>query len=96
MEFTDFQLLAFILAFNHYGINSNQTDWFIGRKSVISGGTAPTLVGGFKTFLNAPDPLIYPSASRAKAPSINGNVIGCIGSYLIPYITNVDGDVIFT
>ena len=95
VEFTDFQPLAFIPAFNHYGVNSNQTDWFIGRKSVTSGGTAPTLVGGFKTFLNEPDPLIYPSATLAQAPSINGNVIGCIGSYLIPYLTNVDGDVRF-
>ena len=95
VEFTDFQPLDFTPAFNGYGVNSNQTDWFIGRKSVTSGGTGPTLVGGFKTFLNAPDPLLYPSASLAQAPSINGNVTGCLGSFLIPYFTNVNGDVRF-
>jgi large repetitive protein len=95
VQFTDFQPLAFVPAFNSYGVNSDETDWFIGRRSVTSGATSPTLVGGFKTFLNQPDGTQYPPTALATAPTINGKITGCPGEYLIPYFSNVNGDVRF-
>ncbi|OYU64990.1 MAG: hypothetical protein CFE22_15890 [Cytophagaceae bacterium BCCC1] len=95
VEFNDFQPLSFIPAFNSYGVDPLQTDWSIGRKSINSNVSAPVLSGGYRTFLNEPDASVYPSASLAAAPTLNGNVTGCAGAYFIPYFTNVDGDVRF-
>ena len=53
------------------------------------------MINSFKTFLNIPDVSVYTVASLAAAPSLNGDIQGCAGAYLIPYFTNVNGDVKF-
>ncbi len=93
--FNNFKPLAFIPAFNSYGVNSSESDWYVGRKSVNTGTSSPSLINSFKTFLNTPDASVYNVASLAAAPSLNGNIQGCAGAYLIPYYANVNGDVKF-
>lgn len=93
--FNDIQPLGFFAAFNDYGVNPNQTNWQIGRKSIYSGPQAPQLINSYKTFLVEPDPIVYPSSSLAAPPIIESNIVGCPGSYLIPFTSHVEGDVKF-
>ncbi|SOE23936.1 hypothetical protein SAMN06298216_4308 [Spirosomataceae bacterium TFI 002] len=93
--FKDIQPLGFFAAFNSYGVDPNETDWLIGRKSKYSGTVAPQLINSYKTFLVEPDALVYPSSSLASPPSVATNIIGCPGNYLIPFNSDVVGDVKF-
>lgn len=93
VDFDDIQPLAFIPAFNSYGVNSaTTTDPLITRKSITSGTTAPSLPNSFKTFLTYPDPAQFPPANLAGAPIIQ-SITGCPGAYTVNYINTAPGDV---
>lgn len=95
VKFDDIQPYGFTPAFNAFGVNASETNWNIGRKSIYSGTESPNLAGSFPTFLQEPDPIVYPSVSLAQAPTISGLITGCPGAYKIPFNSVVAGDVKF-
>ncbi len=92
VDYNSFQPLQFIPAFNKYGVNSADTNWLSGRRSINSGTTGPTLVGGYKTFLNVPDTSIFKVAQKVPGVQIT-SITGCPGNYQINYNLPVAGDI---
>ncbi len=87
-----FRPVAFDVAVNSYGVNSGQTDWNIGRRSINS-ATAPSLVNGYRVFLNIPDPAFFPLSALPTSPTfLNPSITGC-GPYSFNYNTTSTGDV---
>ena len=94
MEFSSgFEPISFDLAFNSYGVDPNQTDWTIGRRSVNS-ATTPTLTNGYEIFLNEPDPTLYTYASLPPTPTFaSPAIIGCYpGPYTLRFNVSQSGD----
>ncbi|MFV8360867.1 MBG domain-containing protein, partial [Flavobacterium sp. LS1P3] len=86
-----FQPIAFNVAVNSYGV-SQSGDYNIDRRS-ISAAKAPSLLNGYKVFLNNPDSNLYPVASIPAAPTfLNPAIINC-GPYLIRFNISEPGDV---
>ncbi|MFV5699114.1 hypothetical protein ACM55H_12175, partial [Flavobacterium sp. ZT3R17] len=86
-----FEPIAFNVAVNSYGVS--QTGGFNVTRRSINAATAPSLLNGFKVFLNNPDPNLYPVASIPAAPTfLNPAIINC-GPYLIRFNTSEAGDV---
>lgn len=86
-----FKPIAYDIALNDYGV-ANKGNWLEDRKSVNS-ADSPSLVGGYKLFLNSPDRTLYPvtpitsSAQFASVP-----VTGCGGGYALHFVMPAAGD----
>ncbi|MDI1303973.1 MAG: DUF11 domain-containing protein, partial [bacterium] len=86
-----FEPIAFNVAVNSYGVS--QTGGFNITRRSVNAATSPSLLNGFKVFLNNPDPNLYPVASIPAAPTfLNPAIINC-GPYLIRFNTSEAGDV---
>ncbi|MES2864940.1 MAG: DUF11 domain-containing protein, partial [Bacteroidota bacterium] len=86
-----FQPIAFNVAVNSYGV-SQSGGFNITRRS-INAATSPSLLNGFKVFLNNPDSNLYPIASVPAAPTFLNPAITNCGPYLIRFNISEAGDV---
>ncbi|MDI6046939.1 MBG domain-containing protein, partial [Flavobacterium yafengii] len=86
-----FQPIAFNVAVNSYGVS--QTGGFNITRRSVNAATSPSLLNGFKVFLNNPDSNLYPIASIPAAPTfLNPAIINC-GPYLVRFNISEAGDV---
>ena len=86
--------LSYIVAFNSFGC-INTGNWIQDRRSIVLPHLAPPyLQGGFPTFLNPPDPTIYPPCVVPAKPVLLAPVIaGCPpGPYNVRFDAPQDGD----
>jgi uncharacterized repeat protein (TIGR01451 family) len=89
-----FRPFGFAIAITPYGVNKAQTNWLIGRKSTSTAPTTTSLIDGYPTFVNVPDPLIYPAAPDPVPPTLlTPAVRGCNPNYEIHYNLPAPGDV---
>ncbi|WP_396212895.1 hypothetical protein, partial [Flavobacterium sp.] len=88
---TGFKPLAYDLALNSYGV-SNIGPWATTRRSINS-TTAPSLLNGFKIFLNQPDPIQYGIATVPAAPVFLNPAITNCSPFNINFNTSEPGDV---
>jgi uncharacterized repeat protein (TIGR01451 family) len=89
---TGFQPIAYNLAVNSYGVTA-VGPFNITRRSINS-ALAPSLLNGFKVFLNNPDNTLYPVAAVPAAPTfLNPAITGCGSLYQINYNIGSPGDV---
>lgn len=86
-----FKPLAFTIYFNKYGV-TNTSNFPVDRRSVNTGGTAPSLSNGYPVFLNSPDATLFPRSSVPAAPVIK-KFYGCSGNYFVAYSTSAPGDI---
>ncbi|MBL7885986.1 MAG: hypothetical protein JNJ52_04505, partial [Flavobacterium sp.] len=87
-----FQPIAFNVAVNSYGVTPTGA-FNITRRSINS-AVAPSLLNGFKVFLNNPDPAVYPVAAVPLPPTfLNPAITGCGTAYQIRYNITSPGDV---
>lgn len=87
-----FQPLAFNVALNNYGTSTTPVDWLVTRKSV-NAAVSPSLTNGYRTFLNIPDPIIFPVSVIPSPPTFaNPAVTGC-GPYTFKFNAPEAGDV---
>ena len=88
------QPLSYIVAFNSFGC-VDSGDWVKDRRSRVLPKLAPPyLQGGFPTFLNPPDPTVYPPCIVPAKPVLLAPVIaGCPpGPYNVRFEAPQDGD----
>ena len=91
---TGFQPLSYIVAFNNFGV-ADSGNWIQNRRSIVLPKlVAPYLQGGYPTFLNPPDPSIYPTCVVPARPVLLAPVIaGCPpGPYNVRFQAPQDGD----
>lgn len=89
-----FRPLAYLVAFNYFGIDSSLT-WVQSRKSITMQQFDPTsLEGGYPVFLNQPDPLLYVPCDLPKPPSlVSPTISGCPpGPYNVRFQAPQPGD----
>jgi hypothetical protein len=89
-----FKPLSYIVAFNNFGVADNG-NWIQDRRSIVLPKlVAPYLQGGYPTFLNPPDPTIYPACIVPAKPVLLAPVIaGCPpGPYNVRFEAPQDGD----
>jgi len=89
-----FQPLSYIIAFNDFGV-ADSGNWIQNRRSIVLPKlVAPYLQGGYPTFLNPPDPSVYPSCVVPARPVLLAPVIaGCPpGPYNVRFEAPQDGD----
>lgn len=86
-----YQPVAYNVAINKYGISSVQT-WDVSRKS-RNDATAPQLLGGYRIFLNVPDPLIFPVGAIPANPTFGTPPVSGCGPYSIKFNAPEQGDV---
>jgi hypothetical protein len=92
ITFHNFQPLAFVLYFNKYGVDPNNSNWLTGRRSTTLSGAATSLSNGYPVFLNEPDVTLFPLATQPLAPTVTG-ISGCTGNYKIDLTTSAPGDI---
>jgi hypothetical protein len=89
-----FQPLSFLVAFNDFGV-ADSGNWVQNRRSIVLPKLiSPYLQGGYPTFLNPPDPSIYPACVIPSSPVLLAPVIaGCPpGPYNVRFEAPQDGD----
>ncbi|HXO74281.1 MAG TPA: T9SS type A sorting domain-containing protein [Puia sp.] len=89
-----FQPLSYIIAFNNFGV-ADSGNWVENRRSIVLPKlVAPYLQGGYPTFLNPPDPTVYPPCVIPARPVLLAPVIaGCPpGPYNVRFEAPQDGD----
>jgi len=86
-----FQPIAFNVAVNKYGVNPVGT-WDITRKSATN-VVAPTLLNGYKIFLNIPDATIFPVSAIPVLPQFRTPAITGCGPYTVHFTISEPGDV---
>ncbi|HMH22034.1 MAG TPA: hypothetical protein VK563_09670 [Puia sp.] len=89
-----FQPLAYIVAFNSFGV-TNTGDWQKDRKSIsLPHLVAPYLTGGYDVFLNQPDVTLYPVCIIPTAPTlVSPTIAGCPpGPYNVRFYAPQAGD----
>ncbi len=90
-----FRPLAYNFAVNDYGV-SNTGNWLVDRQS-RNDAAAPSLLGGYKIFLNDPDISVYPSGQvPGNATFPEPTVKGCppSGPYKLRYRLPANADVV--
>jgi hypothetical protein len=90
-----FRPIAYNFAVNDYGVN-NGGNWLVDRQS-INAAAAPSLLGGYKIFLNDPDSTVYPSGTvPGNATFPEPTVKGCppSGPYKLRYKLPANADVV--
>jgi hypothetical protein len=86
-----FQPIAFNVAVNDYGV-TNTGNFLQDRKSIYS-FNAPSLLNGFKVFMNVPDSSAYPYSSIPLAPTIvQPMILGCAPPFKIRFSLPQAGD----
>ncbi|MFM2375578.1 MAG: hypothetical protein RLZZ165_675, partial [Bacteroidota bacterium] len=86
--------LAYVLYMNYAGLDTtNNGNWLVNRASNYSGAVTPRFPGGYKIFLNEPDPTVFVRSAAAKQPILSNNVFGCPGNYFIPFYIDKPGDI---
>lgn len=88
----NFRPVAYDVAVNSYGV-VNTNNFAVNRRSVNS-TVSPSLMNGYKVFLNQPDTTLYPLASVPQLPKfINPAIIGCGPLYSIRFDAPETGDI---
>ena len=92
VDFTaGFQPIAFDVAVNSYGV-SNTGNFAFDRRS-RNDATAPSLIGGFKVFVNTPDVNVFPVGCIPGVPNfLTPAITGC-NPYQIHFNISEPGDV---
>lgn len=89
-----FRPIAYNVAVNNYGVTpiTVNNPFTVSRNSAYS-ATAPSLMNGYKVFLNIPDSDLYPPCIIPVAPQFTASAITGCGPYQINFQTNARGDV---
>ncbi|MEC4003026.1 DUF11 domain-containing protein [Flavobacterium sp. SUN052] len=88
---TGFQPISFDVAVNSYGVSTTGT-WDVTRRSV-NNATTPSLINGYKVFLNTPDVSLFPIGPIPANPAfLSPAVTGC-GPYILNFNIQAPGDV---
>jgi large repetitive protein len=89
---SNFRPVAYDVAVNNYGV-VNTNNFAVNRRSINS-SVSPSLLNGYKIFLNQPDSSIYTIASVPLLPRfINPAISGCGPTYAIRFDAPESGDV---
>uniref|UniRef100_UPI003750C44C DUF7507 domain-containing protein n=1 Tax=Flavobacterium sp. TaxID=239 RepID=UPI003750C44C len=86
-----FQPIAYNVSVNRYGVS--ETGSFETTRRSINAAVSPTLLNGFKVFLNNPDSVLYPVSSIPAAPTFLSPTITLCGPYRVNFNISEPGDV---
>lgn len=86
-----FKPIAYFLTVNSYGVTN--TGNFLNDRKSINSTTAPSLSNGYKTFLNPPDPTIWPNGTVPADPTFSVPAVSGCSPYLFNFNIAEAGDV---